>query len=140
MALEAIYACSGATHTSAIAGVTHARITPKTTVRIDPGEADSLWPADVQVTYYEVAVELFGLDAPALAAKIGAAKADLVIDTQGDFGAAETLTASNVYFSQYAGDQDLPAPDEGGQVSQAGIRGFVHFEAGETFADVLTAA
>ena len=140
MAVETIFACRGATYGSAIDGVAYARITPRTVHKTDPGIAGTPGPADATVTDRELVVELYGYDYAALLACIGLAAASCVINTYGAAGASEALTASNVVFAESIGAIEIPEKDSGGKIVPYGIRGYVNFGAGETFANVLTAA
>ncbi len=137
---DTIFACRSATHGGALAGVTHARISPSTVWKVDQGPAGSPGPADALVTDKEVAVELYGTDYAALLGRIGQTAGNCVINTEGAAGADEALTVTNVYFAEIIGQVELSEKDTGGKLPVFGIRGFVNFGAGEAFADVLSAA
>ena len=139
MACEALFKCRSVTHGSLLVEASHARLTPSTIFKIDPGPAGSPGPVDAVITYREVMVEMFGRDFAELAACVGTTE-DCVIGVEGAAGAAETLTASSVTMSEYVNSIEIPENDAGGKIGEVGVRGYVNFAAGEGFGDVITPA
>ena len=138
---DTIFACRDAKHpTSAIAGVTHCRITPTTVSRKDQGAAGSTGRAGTLVTNHGITVEVFGTDFAALIALLGATAANLIIGTEGAAGTNEKLTIKNVYFVESIAAIEIPAKDEGGKLAPFGVRGIGFWGATDTFALMLTAA
>ena len=119
MAGEILYNCKSATHGgAAIAGVTHARIIPETSVK-----EDALLEQRV-ITDHRLAVELYGNSPRTLFLLVGAAKADVVIKTTGLAQAAEKHTLKDVMFTEVIAAAELPEIDSGGKLPAAGIRGW----------------
>ena len=142
MSGEAIFACTGVSvGGTAVEGATHGRISPNLVSKVDQGDASSPGPVDCQVTHREVIVEVHGLNFSALLALIGAAAANVVFNTVGLTGAAETITVTNVQFFEFIGPMEEPAKDEGSKLSSGfGIRGRVNWASTDTFATVISAA
>lgn len=136
---DTIFACRGVSHGGALSGITHARLVPSTIFQVDPGASGAKGPADALVTYYGLAVELYGKDLMVLLGRIGQEAADCVIQTHGAAGAAEELTISKVMFHEVIDGLDIARVDEDGDAAAAGIRGGVLFGEGEVFADVIKA-
>ena len=132
MAGENIYALTGFTHGSAIAGATYARIVPQTTHRRDAVKQRSV------VTDRELAVEVYGNNARALYARIGVAKANAVLAVKGRAGAVETHTVKDVEFVEAIGAAEIPEADGGGKLASAGIRGFAVWGDDDTFETMWT--
>lgn len=137
---DTIFACRSAAQGGALSGVVGAKLSPSTVHKVDQGAAGSPGPADALITDKGLAVELYGLDHGVLLGRIGVAAANLTIGTEGAAGADETLTITSVYFSEIIGPVEVPAKDGGGKLTVFGIRGHVHWGAGEGFGDVLSAA
>jgi len=137
---DAIYVCRG----GSVGGVdvdslTHARLIPKTTFKIDNGPAG--WPGEAggMVSQLELAVELFGLDGIEMLGLLSDTEAEVILLTRGP--ANESLTVADVVFCEAAGAIEAPEKDAGGKINPAqGVRGFVTFGDNETFGDVLVAA
>jgi len=140
MAGEAIFACRGAAQGGALAGVTHARLTTQTSFKIDQGGNDAPGAADAAVLDKHLIVELYGNQYGVLLGRVAQTAAELTINTYGAAGASEALTVAKVFFSKPLGAIDFFAKDEGGKIGGFGIRGQVHFTAGQGFGDVLSAA
>ena len=138
---DTIFACRNAKFpTVAIAGVTHARVTPGTTAKKDQGAAGSTGRAGTMVSDRGLTVELYGTDFAALFAILGAAKQNCVIGTYGAAGALEKLTAKNVAFVESIPAIEIPEKDSGGKLAAYGIRGIACWGAEDTFATMLAAA
>jgi hypothetical protein len=141
MAASQIYACRGASHgASAVDGVTRARITVDTKVRRHKPSAGESGPAGRVITGYEVMVELTGTDYPALIGLIGATAANLVLDIVGDDGANEEITITNVEFVSAASPIEAPDGDQGGDISEFAVAGYVAWGESDTLATVLAAS
>ena len=140
MAIDSVFCLRSAVHGIAtIAEAVMARIVPATKWRQDPGAAGTPGAAEALVTDYEVAVELYGTKYAELLALLGATAAGLTLGIEGAAGANQTIVLSNVYFSEPIGNIVLPEKDSGGSLEAVGIRGHVHFAAGNVFANVITA-
>ncbi len=141
MAGETIFTCRGVTvGGAAVAGATHARISPSTVVKINQGSAGDPGPTGAHIVDRDLAVEVYGTNYQALLALLGEAAASVVISIVGAAGAAETLTVASVAFTDPTGGVDVPAKDSGGKLATSGVRGYVNFGAGDDFGDVITAA
>ncbi len=132
MAGERVFAARNAKHpTSAIAGVTHARIVRSTTEKVDPGGAGATGRRSSAITAHGRVVELYGTDYEALLSLIGV-KANCVIGTTGADGALEKVTIKNVRFAEVISAIDIPAKDSGGKLAPFGIRGVACGESSDT--------
>lgn len=134
---DKIFVC---TSVEGCTAATHVGIEAATAFTVDPGDVAAPGPADFAVTWYDLAVTVYGNDEAELLALVGAAAADLDVGTIGAAGAAETLTLHDLYFDEVPGEMAFPAADQGGRVPEFAVRGRVNWEAGQTFADKLTAA
>jgi len=133
------YSLKSATHgVTTIDGALHARVTPSSVFRVDPGAAGAPGPAEALVTYYGVGVEVYSLDYSELLDLVGATAASLALGYEGAAGADQTLTLADVYFAGVPSQIEMPAPDTGGTITAFGIAGQVQFDAAEVFADVVT--
>jgi hypothetical protein len=123
---------------TAVAGATYARITPSTVERIDQGVA--AWPGDAGaiLTRKMLAVEIYGNQYAALMAMIGETAANVAVAVLDNDSAAQTVTVTNVYFSEAISPVDIPEKDAGGKLAPYGIRGWVNWGGADTFATVLT--
>ena len=140
MAIDSVFCLRSVVHgVATVAEAVMARIVPATAWRQDPGAAGTPGAAEALVTNYEVAVEVYGTKYAELLALIGATAADLTLGIEGAAGANQTILLKSVYFSEPIGEIALPEKDAGGALEAGGIRGHVHFTAGQVFADVITA-
>jgi len=138
--IDTAYCLRTVDHGGALAGCVHARIIPGTRFSVNQGPAGALGPAEALVTYYELAVELYGIQYAELLALIGTAKGTLTLGVEGAAGADVTIALTNVYFTEPIPPISVPAVEGGGPLAVSGVRGYVQFGAAEVFADVITAA
>lgn len=123
---------------NAITSIVYARVSPRSVYRVDPGDAAAPGVADVVVTYYELAVELYGLDYSEMLGFLGASAGDVVLGLEGAAGADQTITLASVYLDTILAPVRYAAPDSGGAVEACGVGGRVNFTSGQTFGDVFT--
>ena len=120
-------------------GAAYVRLVPTNVHRVNQGAAGSPGPADALVTNYEQAIEVYSLQYAAVLGLLDDAAATLAIGIEGVAGADQSISITNVYFSEVAGQIEIPAKDGGGKLTATGVRGFVNFGAAEVFGDVITA-
>jgi hypothetical protein len=125
--------------TSAISGVTHAKIDIATVTKQVPGQAGTAGPADEHRTMTTVKVTLYGNDQPALVALMDA-KSSVVLGYINGAGANEKITLTNVRFNSIVQGVDIPEMDSGGKVAPFAISGTVAFGSNDTLATVYVAA
>ena len=126
--------------TTALGGVTHARVVPTTSKMVDPGDAGSVGPAETQVTDKGVSVEVYGNELVSLLAAVGIAAANVVIGVAVATGTSNKITIKNVVFDEIVSGQDVPAKDAGGKLPTCGIRGTAQWGAEDTFATMVVEA
>lgn len=126
-----------ATHGTAIAGATHAKVSLATKMKIDQGDGAAPGPADACITDRDLVVEVYGTNFSALLAKIGVAAANLVLAVATG-GANGSVTLKNIYFGEAITAVEIPEKDGGGKLAPFGIRGYGNFSAGDTFASMIS--
>lgn len=134
---DRIYTLTSATFGADVPDVTHAGISPGTTVKTDPGPGDNPGPADQVVTDKRMAVTLYGLKYASLLALVGAVAANLVLNVKGLAGAAETITLKNVYFSGVPQEIPVARKDEAGSPAIFAVSGQCNWGAADTFATMM---
>jgi len=141
MAGERIYAARHFKHpTSAVAGVTHARITVTTESKQDQGDAASAGRAGTLRTFNRIRLELFGTNYAALLALIGAASANGVLGTYGAAGDPEKITVKSVFFLEPIAQVEIPEKDSGGKLAPFGVRAMACWGQSDTLATMIVAA
>ena len=126
--------------TAAVAGVTAVKILPETVSKENQGSADHFGPASSLVTMERLKAQVFGRDAMALMALVGAASATGVVGFKDGAGLNKKITLTNLKFNRYLSSTEIPARDAGGKVGEFGVEGSVNFGTSDTIAGLLTVA